>query len=220
MDIRNQILDKYKEFNQFLESIDLSSLRQQFNRQELNEFNEQLRGIDIRSVWYDIKKMTDEMKKEEYPQLLGVHHYPVINEINFLSEKQKLELDKYLVMHRVGNYVSGLWSITRENDIEKRLQTWLLNREVLKEVHVALCPHCRDGYISNVVDQDGKDGIEELFHRYKEDDGFEEYEELNRTIESGCMNCDSEIDIDEEKELIWKTMYKMHMERDNSLDKV
>lgn len=42
MDIREQVLNKYKEFNEFLMSVSVDDLRKQFNRHELNSFKDKL----------------------------------------------------------------------------------------------------------------------------------------------------------------------------------
>ncbi|WP_342761958.1 hypothetical protein [Bacillus sp. BR3(2024)] len=218
MDIREQILTKYKEFNEFLVSVSIDDLRKQFNRQELNTFKDQLYDAKLRSLAYEISKMTDEMKIEEFPQLLGVHHFPIINEIDFLTEEQKINLDKELVRYRVGNYVSGLWEVTRDEKVRGQLLTWLLNNGVLETKHAVLCPYCHNGNITQIMTTKEKDNLDAMFIQYKKEYAEDLEEKLQNILEFGCMECDSFTEVDDLKELNYTEYHQMKKERDNSLD--
>ncbi|PFU84654.1 hypothetical protein COK91_03120 [Bacillus cereus] len=220
MDIREQILEKYKEFNEFLMSVSIEDLRKQFNRHELNTFKSNLYNTKLRSLAYEISKMTDEMKIEEFPQLLGVHHFPILNEIDFLTEEQKINLDKELVGYRVGNYVSGLWKITRDESKRKQLLKWLLDNGILETKHAALCPYCHSGNVTDIMTTQEKDKLDSMFSDYKKvyDEDLEE--KLQDILENVCMECDSFTEVDDLKleELKYTEYYQMKKERDKSLD--
>lgn len=218
MDIRDQVISKYMEFSQYLESIDVNAWKGQFSRKELQEFESSIRKIKIRSLPYDISKLTDEMKKEEYPQLLGVHHFPLINKIEFLSEEQKIKLDEHLVKHQVGNYVNDLWGIVKDQKLQDLLFEWLLDKGVLEKKYAVMCPGCHDGIVSKLVDEEEKNHTQKLFDQYKEDGNWDLHEQI--VTEFICMGCDQEFELDEISKLSWKLFHEMKMKRDNSLDNV
>lgn len=219
MDIREQILAKYKEFNEFLMGVSIENLRKQFNRHELNTFKGQLYDAKLRSLAYEISKTTDEMKKEEFPQLLGVHHFPIINEIDFLTGEQKIELDKELVRYRVGDYIGSFWRLVRDESRRKQLIEWLLSKGILETKHVVICPHCCDGHASNIMTTEEKNNLDSMFMKYKEAYDEELEEKLLGILEYVCMECDYHSEVDDYKELTYKDFYQMKTKRDSSLDK-
>lgn len=80
------IIGKHEEFNSFLREINVKDF-EQYDRATLKEFNEELRKhTNFRILSLEISEIIDRKKKEEYPKLLGVHHYPEIKKIDFLSE--------------------------------------------------------------------------------------------------------------------------------------
>ncbi|QPW48836.1 hypothetical protein G9298_14085 [Bacillus thuringiensis] len=162
--------------------------------------------------------MIDEMKIEEFPQLMGVHHFPIINEIDFLTEEQKINIDKELVRYRVGNYVSVLWKVTRDEKVRKQLLAWLLNNDVLETKHAVLCPHCHNGNITQIMTTEEKVNLDSMFANYKKEYDEDSEEKLQNILEFGCMECDSFTEVDDLKELNYTVYHQMKKERDNSLD--
>lgn len=215
-----QIIDKFNEFNSYLEGIDLDKMKQEHTRLELKKFSRDLYNLKVRSLAYEVRKIVDEMKIKEFPQLLGVHHFPIINNVDFLTENEKIELDKFLVKHRVGDYVGGLWHITRNESKRKQLEEWLFQNGVIEEVYAVLCSHCHNGHISKILTHEEKSQLEINFKRYKETADYNDYEKIERVIEYICMECDHETEIDYISELHYKELYKMKLERDTSLDNV
>lgn len=219
MDIREDIIAKYREFNEYLMSIDVERLKNEFSRQELNEFKSKLYNTKIRSLAYEISEVTKQMKEEEYPQLLGVHRFPLINEITFLSDKQKIELDKYLVHHNVGDFVYSLWKVVRDEKVRKQLEQWLEEKEVIEKNYAALCPECHDETISKFMNLTDKTTLQTMFTQFKESYTDESYDYLSKNLENGCVECGF-TEFEDFKDLRFKEAYRMKIERDKSLDKV
>lgn len=219
MDVREEILNHYTAFNDYLESVDLSKLKEQLTREEMNEFTSVLFNTKGRNLAIEVSDMAKEMKIEEYPQLLGVHRFPILNDIDFLNEQQKIALDKYLGQHLVGNSVSGLWKITRNEKARKHLTQWLTTHNVLEENYFVLCPSCLDGFVTSNMDSEEKNHLLSLLEEFKNDNRYELWEELSNKL-GGCMECEDMLVIEELKELNFKTYHKMAMERDKSLDNI
>lgn len=223
MDKRKEIVEEYRKFSEYLKGISLDKLRDEFTREELIELNKDIRNVKLRVLPYDISELVNEMKVEEYPELLGVHNFPVLKEIDFLEEKQKIELDEDLVRFRVGNYVSNLWQIVQDQDTLTKLDEWLLEKGVIKEYFVALCPDCsHEEHLSELMSGEEKDSLIELFNQYEENDSFELYELIMNLLCHVCMECDYEFEPTKYNldSIRFKTYKKMQMERDKSLDNV
>lgn len=217
MDDLQQILQKYKEFGEYLQSIDLANLKKNYSRQELKEFTKELYSVKHRSVAYEVNQMIDEMKKEEYPELLGVHHYPVIRKIDFLSEDKKKELDEFLVRFRKGNYLSGFWRIVRDQKVEKQIESFLIENGVLEPKYAIYCPHCADHILTSYMNKEEKEELDKLVNQPFSWDKFEELEEK---MEGFCMECEEEINLEKMEKFHWKEVLQMVVERDKSLDHV
>lgn len=213
-----QILDRHNEFAAYLDGIDLAELRRQYTRAELQEFSSKLYAIKQKSIAYEISKITEEMKVEEFPQLKGVHHFPVIQELDFLGEDQKLQLDKYLMQFGVGNYLSGLWRISKNTEITSRIELFLKDKGVVEEQYFALCPRCIDGHISSTLTTADKEKLEQALKM--DPDDLERFELLEKMLPYICMECDSSPDYEEIKEVRYKTVLRMKLARDTSLDDV
>lgn len=219
-DIRSEILNKYTEFNEFLMSISLDGLRSSFSRQDLNEFKGELYNIKLRSLAYEISDMTEQMKLEEFPELLGVHHYPVLKEITFMTEEEKKKLDEQLIRFRVGDYVSGLWRYTKK---EKELEEFLLEHKVISKRYIVDC-NCEEYWLSDVMSQDEKEKLETIINKENYEDA--DYEHYHKMVHSYCDECGDDCDLDYVKQkfknghMRFKEMLRMDMERDSSLDNV
>lgn len=214
MDKREEILQKYQEFKRYLDSIDLEKLGQQYSRTELNALTEQLREVKIRSLGYEIGNLTKEMKKSEFPELLGIHHFPVLKEINFLSEKEKLELDKHLINFRPGHYVQTLWRVINNSEQQKELTQFLIKKGVVEERHVVICPNGCDTHLSNYLTTEERAELEELMKNSNSSNS-----DYNKFIEEICDECFYEFEPSISNYKV-KTYLKMIMERDKRLDNV
>lgn len=216
MNQTEQILSKYVEFEEYLQTVDLNELRKIYSRHELTEFRKQLYGVKLRSIAYEVGQMIDEMKKEEYPELLGVHHYPILRKIDFLSEDEKKKLDDFLLAIRPNNYVTGLWRVAG-SEKSKQIEQFLIDNNVVEEKHFALCPNCWDEHISSSLTNKQREQLEAILADKEDED---RYEKLAGILLYGCGECHEEFDFDELNQLQYKTALKLIMERDTSLDNV
>lgn len=221
MDIREQVLTKYNELNEFLSSISLDDLRKQFNRHELNEFKSNLYDAKLRSLAYEIGKLTEEMKVEEFPQLLGVHRFPILKNIDFMTEEKKIELDKELVRFRVGNYLPYLGRYTKKVD---KLEQFLLENGVIEKKYVVTCPCCgADEWLSSSLKLEKKNRVDTLLNM-SEGNFCDAEEEFESIVDCICEECGFSPEYYEMREyarkeqIKYKELLKMKMQRDKSLD--
>ncbi|MDZ5607047.1 hypothetical protein U2I54_08040 [Bacillus pseudomycoides] len=223
MDVREQILNKYNEFNEFLMNISVDDLRKQFNRHELNMFVDELYKFKLRSLAYDINQVTKQMKLEEFPQLLGVHRFPVLKKIDFMTEEKKIELDKALVRFRVGNYLPYLGRYTDEKD---KLEQFLLENGVVEKKYIVSCPCCgADEWLSSPLNLEKKNRVDKLLNM-SEGNYYDAEEEFEQIVDCICEECGFSPEYYEMRDYArkgrvkYKESLKMKMERDKSLDNV
>ncbi|MBT3123271.1 MULTISPECIES: hypothetical protein [Bacillus] len=221
--MKQDIVRKYREFSDYLNSIDLSQLCSMYSRKELQELKDTLHKIDIRSLPYELRTKIDEMKHREYPQLLGVYRYPVINEIDFLSDQEKTDLDKHLGRLRVNDPVLGLWRAIRVQEMQTKALDWLADRGVLTRVYEVLCPDCLGEPVSRRLSADEKLKLEKEFTEYKKSGTDKDYHKLQKIINLNCRECEEEEDelnFLHVENLEFKIEYRLRIERDKSLDYV
>lgn len=135
MNILEEIISKQKEYEAYMNSIDITKL-EEFNREELSEFAKALRSSKQRYMALEVDKIIEQKKNEEYPELLGVHHYPELKEIDFLSQEQLIELDNQLASNRGKNTSFSLKSDIHW-DLHEKVYDFLVDKGILmKEIHL------------------------------------------------------------------------------------
>jgi hypothetical protein len=214
----NVILEKYKEFNDFLNSVDLESLKKEYNRGELLALKKQLYDVKLLNLPFEIGKLTDQMKLEEYPELMGVHHYPILKELDFLNDSQQVELDTFLSKHRVGNYLNGLWSLFKlmsykdKENVLKQIELFLTENGIVESVHYVLCPSCSSHLSSNLTNTQ-RAKIESALSSKTD------REILDELLQFSCDECFYDLDYDV-KQVPFKSSLKIIKGRNTSLDNV
>jgi hypothetical protein len=231
MFLRN-IIDKYIEFNKYLNEINIEDFKQ-FSREELTEFNSTLRkSDDFRFLCLEIDEIVKEKKLQEYPELLGVHHYPEIKKLDCISDEDKIKLDNYLADMRFNSYIykhSDKWdrlSKKWDKDVSDKVFEFLISNNIIKRFYKLKV--CHD---TMIFDDEKINKYFKLFSLKKRTDKlsdkeWEEYNELEQELdylEYCCIDCDREICIT--KEMITSLinnsnayMYKVIKERDKTFD--
>lgn len=210
------IKEKYKEFAAFLDGIAIEEIEKEYSRSDLKELSKELSNINLRSFSYEITKMIQKKKEEEYPELLGIHHYPVLKEIDFLSEEKKLELDKFLARFVVGNELSGLSRLMYSKDL-KRFEEFLIEKRIAEVKFYACCPICDSGWISKLLTIEEKKLVETLVEDKKNEDRSEI---LEMYLQYCCSQCDEEPDFERIDTVNFGRLLKIVQGRDTSLDRV
>jgi len=227
------IINKYNEFDTYLKEINIEEFKQ-YTREELTKFTKELPSyFSFRSLTSEINDIIEEKRLQEYPELLGVHHYPEIKELGCISEEDKIKLDNFLVEWRFNSYlhkythklreISKNWS---DEVIDKILKILVLKGILRKYYKMYVC--C--DYI--ILDEDKINKYIKSFEINKKieelsEKEWEEYNKLQQELNYNCdycPDCDNEIEIT--KEMIMETinnpnyLYKIIKERDKSYDNV
>jgi len=229
------IINKHKEFDTYLKQININEFKQ-FTREELTELTKILPSyFSFRYLTSEINDIIEEKKLQEYPELLGVHHYPEIKKLDYISEDDKIKLDNFLIewgfhsyLHEHTPKLTGIfknWSneiINLSNILE-----FLASKQILERYYKMYI--CCD-YI--IVDEDKINKYVRYFELYKNnvessEKEWEEFDKLQQELNYNfeyCSECDNEIEITEE--IIMDTinkpsyLYKIIKERDKTYDKL
>jgi hypothetical protein len=180
---------------------------------------EDLYKLNIPDITYEVKKLIEEMKKEEYPELLGVHHYPELREIDFLDEESKTKLDEFLSQVSVGNYIFNLHRFLKPKESSEKTLKFLLDKGIVKKRFSILCPECEDDWgVSNLLTLQELNNLEEII---KNNDMYK-LEELSyqNKIFLVCMNCGGDVEWEHFNKGLVRTYYILVKERDKSLEDI
>lgn len=235
------IIDKYKEFNDFFNGLDINSFKD-FNREELKEFYNALRDNDRqRYLSLEIHKLMEEKKKEEFPQLLKVHNYPMLNEIDFLNEEKKVELDRVLLSFGKNSYfgvINRRWfdfieGFDNKDEMAEKILKFLLDKNMIsRSFEIETC--CDRAVVTYEQLENIIRYKELLLKENKTNNDYYEIEELKMNmpyniyfLEDGiqyCQECDEEVDIslEEYKEMLNSKLNncycKLIVDRDTKYD--
>lgn len=87
----------YKELCQLNDQLDLDEVKQTMSYEEAKQLFELVKYATNDSTKVNALKALVQAKKEEkYPEILGVHYYPVIKNFHQLSHEEQLKLDRKL----------------------------------------------------------------------------------------------------------------------------
>lgn len=218
MSIQQQILDTYKGFQSFLEGVDLEEIKK-LSRTELTDLQNKLYQIRFRNIAFEISNAIKEKKEDQFPQLKGVHHYPVINDIDFLNEEIKMALDKYLVGFRVGQYLGGLSHVVSGTDARAQTERFLIEKEIVVPAYIIKCPCCHSGHLSNPLTEEACMALVSEIQEATQED-FEQFE-MDDRLQMYCSDCEKHIEQDviknDERRVISKYI-KLDKQRDTTYD--
>ena len=150
-----------------MESVDIKKF-EGFSREELSEFAKKSREFRQRFITLEVDKIIDQKKHEEYPELLGVHHYPELKEIEFLTKEQLVQLDNEIAYNR-GVHVTFHLKSDIEWDLHEKVYDFLVSKGILiKEIHLD-CNCGRSSWISRSFDEKYKEQWLEDFKKSNEE---------------------------------------------------
>lgn len=216
MDILEELQHKRKEYLEVLHKINKEDL-EKYTRKELEGFIANTPFGDA-AFYRILNAVIKEKKEQEYPQLKGVHHYPKINEIDFLTEKEKIDLDTHLSMLSTGQYVAGLRRKYSTHQKVNKVYDWLVTKGIVEEQYLIQCPICNDDVVSKIITKEKKTELEQAFKRYKKDGNYKDYNFISQITEWFCIECEGEWSINDIKEFRFRSTYKLTKPRDTTLD--
>lgn len=99
------------------------------------------------------RNLLNKKKEDAYPEILNVHYYPCIRDMNFLTKEQQMLLDKFLMKRRCGTRIDkydtlkALYPkrtiINYENPIGDKIVNFLLDKNIIEKQYKFYC-NCGD----------------------------------------------------------------------------
>ncbi|MBP1308796.1 hypothetical protein JOD82_001816 [Paenibacillus sp. 1182] len=221
MNVQNDILSKYIEFQRFLDGINMEELKS-LSREDLSTLKKQLHEVNHRNLPYEIGKIIAKKKEDEFPQILGIHHYPELQEITFLNEATKLEIDKHLISFRVGQYLNSFYRFISSSEKVLMLEDFLVDKGIVEQMFIVKCPCCTHGHLSEPLTTEVWDALKKRIQSMEDEEDFDSLTDEG-FLESYCMECDDEIDLSllkNEKRIVVKKALKLIKSRDTTYDNV
>lgn len=245
-----EILEKNKTYSQWKEEIELE-IKNKTN--EIYELNNEIDFNEIEQLGYEKAKelfevikynlhyreqrpkfvaLLDKLKEIQYPQIKKAHYYPILNEIDFLSEKQIKALDTILYKHQKNwNINNRNWNlfgiVTHDQEIVDKIIRFMLEKDMLLTKYILTCP-C--GEVSEEISQEKYLNMKKYFdieNRFKTDNVLEEeedwYEDFDvykqGVVEIGCecegLEISSMEDIDDNLSFEYRLKVDANMELAN-----
>lgn len=131
-----ELIKKYEEFNNYLQTVNIDELKSCLTAKEMECLHSGLVEVGLRDIPLEINKALHELKMEENSEPQSRYRYPELDAIDFMSEKKKTELDKYLGMLNTGSFVFHLGRYTTEPKI---LEEYLKEKGIIGEVFHLTC---------------------------------------------------------------------------------
>lgn len=167
----------------------------------------------------ELKKIVNNKKVKEYPQINDVHYYPIINDIDILNKDKKLKLDTII---KEAYYNRN----KREelNNLDTRIIDFLIDNSVLEKLYIFHCDcgsfECDD----KIITQERFNKLKDYWDKEKEGlTTHEEDKEMNYgCFETGCWN-DGTVEVcslEEFNEHLRRIEYRIKIEPDITLDKI
>lgn len=148
--LKDAMLSELKKINNSLNYEKLEAL----SYSEIKEFEKALCYEVFNSKLHSI---VNKVKIREYPILKKAHYYPVINEIDFLTDEQKnrlderMFLDKNSYIHREGHFAEKSYDdIKFSKDYWKKCLDFLESKGVIERYYVLRCDNCDE---TNIISQ-------------------------------------------------------------------
>lgn len=151
-----EIVNKNKEVNEWYKNIEK---QKEDKKKEIELINSEINTGDVKALEYDkakeilqilkdnltynqlkdFKNILKELKIKKYPILNKAHYYPIINQIDFLNDKQKHDLDEVLYHFETKMIVqeSRLWeSLHYNKEAENKIFDFLYNNKIVKKTYI------------------------------------------------------------------------------------
>lgn len=192
------------------------------SREDLSTLQKKLHEVNHRNLPYEIGKMIAKKKEEEFPQILGIHHYPELQEIAFLNEATKFRIDKHLISFRVGQYLNSFYRFITSSKKLLMLEDFLVEKGIVEQVFIVKCPCCTHGHLSKPLTIEAWDALKEKIHSFEDEEDFDALSDEG-LLESFCTECDDEIDLallKDENRIVVKKALKLIKGRDTRYDNV
>lgn len=210
----NIALKKYQELKDMSSNIDLEDVKK-LSYQEVKEFFKLIIYMNNDETTSNVKEIMEAKKAELYPEILGIHYFKEIKEIDFISEEEKIKLDRLLSKRNIKR--------NEINSLDEKVVNFLLEKKILEKNYVVSCSHYHNFDCQERVFTSEK--VEKLKSYWKKlSNGEETTDEEDEELNCGCFElyCDYDrieiTNLEEFEEHLYEIRYKLIKNPDRTLD--
>lgn len=221
MSIKNEIIERFNEWNSFIAKVDIDELKDE-SRDEIKALISLL-GQDKR--WELSTKLRDleKAKKEaEHPEINGVRYFPELKNAAFLTEEEQITVDRTLRKVRFGlrlYALDALFNKRGESDKKTKIKEFLVEVGIATPYHSISHNHCRMGAITNMLTTEEREKMEEQWKLAKAGN-IDAAEWLDEITYDYCDNCNEDIELLSYEKLNFETVLFLTKKADITLDTI
>lgn len=210
----NIALKVYQELKDISSDIDLEDVKK-LSYQEVKDFYKLIMYVSNDKTTSSVKEIMESKKAELYPEVLGVHYFKEIKEIDFISEEEKIKLDRLLSKRNIRrDAISSL---------DEKVIEFLLEKKIVEKIYIVSCGHYHNFDCQKRVFSSER---VEMLKSYweKQSKGIETTNEEDEELCYGCFEicCDYDrievTNLEEFEEHLYEIRYRLIKKPDRSLD--
>lgn len=141
-----EIIKKYNEFAEYLNSINLKEVLENHSIEDIKLMNEKMSQIYFRRIEFEVREYINQTKNVCSPIQTVVSNEDkckqLIKKIGYLSEQEKVNLYEFLMMLREGETIAGLRRITKNAHKTNQIEKYLVEHGIAENYYKNYCPEC------------------------------------------------------------------------------
>lgn len=144
----NEIIKKYNEFADYLNSINLKDVLENHSLEDIKIMNEKMSQIYFRRIEFEVREHINQPHNVCSPIQTVVSNEDkckqLIQKIGYLSDQEKVNLYEFFIMLREGETIAGLRRITRNAHKANQIEKYLVEHGLADKYSIAICPSCSE----------------------------------------------------------------------------
>jgi hypothetical protein len=165
-----EIIKKYNEFAEYLNSINLKEVLENHSIEDIKLMNDKMSQIYFRRIEFEVREYINQ-PKNICPPIQTV----VTNEQKFKQliqkkwvfiHQEKVNLYEFLIMLREGETIAGLTRITRNAHKTTQIEKYLVEHGIADKYSIAICPGCSEHLTKPLSEELKKEYQKEIAENY------------------------------------------------------
>ncbi|PEQ71056.1 hypothetical protein COF65_32685 [Bacillus toyonensis] len=165
-----EIIKKYNEFAEYLNSINLKEVLENHSIEDIKLMNDKMSQIYFRRIEFEVREYINQPKNICPPIQTVVTNEQkfkqLIQKIGYLSDQEKVNLYEFLIMLREGETIAGLTRITRNAHKTNQIEKYLVEHGIADKYSIAICPGCSEHLTKPLSEELKKEYQKEIAGNY------------------------------------------------------
>ncbi|HFK1766556.1 TPA: hypothetical protein ACGXQA_005167 [Bacillus mobilis] len=165
-----EIIKRYNEFAEYLNSINLKEVLDNHSIEDIKLMNDKMSQIYFRRIEFEVREYINQPKNICPPIQTVVTNEQkfkqLIQKIGYLSDQEKVNLYEFLIMLREGETIAGLTRITRNAHKTNQIEKYLVEHGIADKYSIAICPGCSEHLTKPLSEELKKEYQKEIAENY------------------------------------------------------